>query len=410
MNVVFVDTTITTPPTGGAHTFLVNLCASLVEQRHHVSVVAAPGRDATIPRELQRAGTDVLMNVWSRRHLPEERASRLASWVNRERPDVYIISTSPDAGWVALPFLDPSIATMSIAHANVSAYYGPLSHYGDFIDRAVGVSQQITQEIIRTCGIPADRAVHIPYGVTALSQREFEGRWAAMTAGDASLLRIVYVGRFVQLQKRVLDLAPLAVELSRRDVNFELHLIGDGQERSVLLAKLDRPELSGRIRCWGWLNSDLVSQRLRELDVIVLPSDSEGLPIALLEAMGHGLVPVVSDIRSGITEVIRDCKNGYLAPVGNTSAFADRLEALAGDRVLLRAMSGSAWETSREYSLGRMAQNYISCFRRIREARLTQDLRLGKPTDFPVMPSCRSRYPYWLRKLKQYVLAARRTI
>lgn len=409
MHVVIADTTLTEPPLGGPHIFLLRLSSALLKEGFRVSVVTEPGRDNSLIEKLRQHGADVQLGVWRNSHLPEERAARLARWVNRDCPDAYIVSTSPDAGWLALPFLDSSIATMSITHADVSAYYGPLSHYGEFIDRAVGVSQQITQRIVRACGIPEHRAIHIPYGVITLSRHAFESRWATLVARPGRL-RIVYLGRIVQLQKRVLDLAPLAVDLSRRGVNFELHIIGDGPERSLLLAKLDRPELSGRIRFWGWLDWDLVSKRLRELDVIVLPSDSEGLPIALLEAMGHGLVPVVSDIRSGITELIMDHKNGYLVPVGNTSAFADRLEALAQDRLCLRAMSGSAWETSQKYSVNRMANNYIFCLREMKESRLAQGRRLIKPTEFPVMPSCRSRYPYWLRKIKQYLLAAKLSI
>ena len=153
MHIVIVDTTLTTPPTGGAHTFLVNVCASLVAKAHRVSVVGEPGRDATIPTALQRVGTDVLMNLWSRRHLPEAQASRLAAWVNRERPDVYIVSISPAVGWLALPLLDPGIATMSLAHLDNPTFYQPLTYYRDFIDCAVGVSSRIYQELISTCNV-----------------------------------------------------------------------------------------------------------------------------------------------------------------------------------------------------------------------------------------------------------------
>ena len=125
MHVVIVDTTFTTPPTGGAHTFLVDLSAALVSRGARVSIVSQPGPDQAIGRALMESGAQVTMKLWQRPHLPEEKASRLAHWVNQERPDAYVVSQSPDAGWLTLPLLDSSIATFSIAHNDVGAFYGP---------------------------------------------------------------------------------------------------------------------------------------------------------------------------------------------------------------------------------------------------------------------------------------------
>jgi glycosyltransferase involved in cell wall biosynthesis len=404
MNVVFVDTTITTPPTGGAQTFLVNLCASLVEKDHRVSVVTEPGKDATIATTLQRAGTDVLMNVWSRRHLPEERANCLAAWVNRERPDVYIISISPDAGWLALPLLEPSIATLSIAHADVSAFYEPLKHYAPFIDCTVGVSEAIQRRIIGQCSIPPARVHHVPYGVASLSSSEIAARRERQFELDEPL-RIVYLGRLVQHQKRVLDLVPLTVELTRREIPFKLHLVGDGPERLPLESGFEKNGVTRNVRFWGWLTPEAVRQRLRELDALVLLSDSEGLPLALLESMGHGVVPVVTNLKSGNTEVVNEGENGFLVGVGDICAFVDRFELLAGGRERLSLMRQAAWETSQYYSLERMVQCYVQTFQQAAERTLGRKQRDGLTSQYPVMPSCRSKYPFWLRKIKRRVLS-----
>src|SRR5256885_15246668 len=116
MHVVIVDTILTIPPTGGAHTFLVDLSRVLVSRGARVSVVSRPGPDQAIGRTLIKSGAEVKLKLWQRRHLPEEKASRLANWVNQERPDAYVVSQSPDAGWLTLPMLDSSIATFTIAH------------------------------------------------------------------------------------------------------------------------------------------------------------------------------------------------------------------------------------------------------------------------------------------------------
>src|SRR5437763_3821308 len=126
MHVVIVDTTFTTPPTGGAHTFLVDLSAALVSRGARVSIVSQPGPDQAIGRALIEGGADVTMNLWQRQHLPEEKASRLANWVNQERPGAYVVSASPDVGWLALHLLDSAIATLSNAKNEVGGLYESL--------------------------------------------------------------------------------------------------------------------------------------------------------------------------------------------------------------------------------------------------------------------------------------------
>src|SRR5207244_12771 len=134
----------------------------------------------------------------------------------------------PDVGWLALPLLDNSIATLSIAHNDVDAFYEPLKHYGPFIDCAVGVSETTYNKIIQSCSVPSTRARQIPYGVRALSSEQISLK---MNAPEQPL-KIGYVGRIVQEQKRVMDFVPLVAELAKRDVRFKLKLIGDGPDRT----------------------------------------------------------------------------------------------------------------------------------------------------------------------------------
>ena len=163
--IVLVDTTITTPPTGGGQTFLVELCQALVQEDWSVSVVTQPGPEAAVVRMLKRFGVQVRSTLWGRFHLPEDGAVRLARWVNEYRPDVFVVSISPDVAWLALPLLDASIVTVSIVHNDVSAFYEPLKHYHSFVDRAIGVSNTAYRKIITQCGVSAGRARQIPYGV-----------------------------------------------------------------------------------------------------------------------------------------------------------------------------------------------------------------------------------------------------
>jgi glycosyltransferase involved in cell wall biosynthesis len=400
MHVVIVDTTFTTPPTGGAHTFLVDLSAALVSRGARVSIVSQPGPDQAIGRALLEGEAEVLMNLWQRQHLPEEKASRLANWVNQERPDAYVISASADVGWLALPLLDSWIATFTIAHNDVGAFYEPLKHYHPFVDCAIGVSETIHQKIVRDCGVPGERARYIPYGVQPVALEQLAERGSELDRP----LAIGYVGRIVQEQKRVMDFVPLVRELARRDVPFQLQIIGDGPERSELERQLKATGAAEHVEITGWLAPEQVKAKLRTLDMFLLLSDYEGLPVALLEAMAHGVVPVVTRIESGNAQLVRDGENGFVLPVGDTASFAACLASLAGDREALAAFAHAAWETTQEYSIEKMADNYARAFTEVAERVSARRERKGVGANYPVMNSCRSKYPFWLRRIKQRVV------
>ena len=286
---------------------------------------------------------------------------------------------------------------MAIVHLDGEAFYSPLKYYAPFVDRAVGVSERIHRRISEECGIPAGRAMQIPYGVSGLSQAEASARWEQARARP---IRLGYVGRLEQSQKRVHDIPLLAGELVRRNVPFELHLIGAGEEAAELAAALERRGLAGVAMFWGWSAPEDVERRLRELDVLLLFSRMEGLPLALLEAMAHAVVPVVTQTDSGNAELVRDGENGFLVPIGDVQAFADRLQVLSEEPGRLDRLSKAAWQTSRAYSIDRNTSEYIACLTNADPARAGV-IRAPRPLgDYAVMPSCRSSYPAWLRRLK----------
>jgi glycosyltransferase involved in cell wall biosynthesis len=405
MRIDIVDTTITTPPTGGAHTFLVELCSALAARGESVSLVTHPGPEQSLTSSLRAAGVEVRDNLWRAVDLPEQRAARLADWVNGRASDIYAVSVSPDAGWLALPLLGPRTGTVSVAHSDGPAFYEPVKHYQPFIDCAVGVSRETLRKLISYCGVPPERARQIPYGVGSLTRAEMEARLAA-SAHRRGPLRVGYVGRVVQSQKRVLDLIPLAAEMRRRDLKFELHVIGDGSERAPLEQGLREAGLDGHVKFWGWLSSAEVKRRLRELDVLVLLSDCEGLPVAMLEAMGHGAVPVVTRIESGNAELVHHGVNGFLERLGDFAAFTERFIALEQNRDGLAAMSRAAWETGQGYTVERMSERYVEAFAEITGMNRPRARRTPGGRGYPVMPSCVSRYPFWLRRAKRLLQVA----
>ena len=191
----------------------------------------------------------------------------------------------------------------------------------------------------------------LPYGVTLP---------AALRVAGPGPLRLVFAGRLEHGQKGVLDLPRIDRQLAGRGVPVAWTIIGAGPHERELRAQWG----PGRPVTWlGALSHQATLAQLPQCDVFVLPTRAEGLPVALIEAMGAGLVPVVSDIPSGVPEVVEHEVSGLLPPVGDVAAFAASIEALATDRERLERMSAAARASARRRgSAVERARDYYALF------------------------------------------------
>lgn len=398
MTVVLVDTTLAGPLIGGAQTFLPHLAAGLVERGATVHIVSAGAPDARISEQLRWSGALLHTQLWPRPALVEDSAPLFAHWLNQLNPDIYLISVSPDIGWAVLPYLPASIATLAIAHSDSNTFYRPLTHYSALLTRAVGVSQTICERLAAQCALTAEQAAWIPYGVVAGSEPERNYK-----ADAAAPLRIAYVSRLREEQKRSSDVIRIVERLRAIEFNYELDVIGDGPLTNTFRTAL-APELAdGRVRLHGWLAPAQVLEQLRRAEVFLLTSEYEGFCIALTEAMANGLAPIVTDIPSGNQQLVRHEENGLLVAVGDIDEFVNNLQRLAAERRWLHNLRQAAWRTGQRFTLSRMVDAYLECFEQARQSARSAARRPAP--DFPLMESCRSRYPLWLRRIK---VAARR--
>ena len=149
----------------------------------------------------------------------------------------------------------------------------------------------------------------LPYGI------DFPAAVPRAARAPDAPLRLIYLGRIIEEQKRVSRLAQLAKILQARGTPVEFSIVGEGPQREALRAELrDCPF----VRFVEPVTYDQVPRLLQDYDMFVLLSDFEGLPLSLLEAMGAGVVPVVSDLPSGLAEVV-DESRGRRAPVGDVA-------------------------------------------------------------------------------------------
>lgn len=114
-------------------------------------------------------------------------------------------------------------------------------------------------------------------------------------------------------------------------------------QASVLLAGPGEPpdDLPDRARWGGWLDEQAKDEAFKGADLFAMPSLSEGLPVALLEAMARGLPIVVSRV-GGVPEVVTDGTDAVLVEPGDPVVLADRLSELVEDPERRRELGEAA--------------------------------------------------------------------
>jgi len=140
-------------------------------------------------------------------------------------------------------------------------------------------------------------------------------------------LRIAFVGRLVPYKGADMLLEAMADFLKRDQV--ELHIIGDGPQRSLLDAMVDRMGVRQRVIFHGWVPHVDVQAKLRICDLMALPSIREFGGAVVIEAMALGLTPIVADY-GGPSELVGD-DTGFRIPFTDQTSLVNGLKMAIGD-------------------------------------------------------------------------------
>lgn len=167
----------------------------------------------------------------------------------------------------------------------------------------------------------------------------------APSAFPARPLRLLFNGRLLHLQKRVLDIPPFLAALAKRRIPLELTIAGDGPDLPKLKTALDPLPSKTAVRFTGSLPPWKMDSLLDEHDIFLQLSEFEGASVSLMEGMLHSLAPVVTRIDSGI-DLLQTGRNALLAPVGDSEALAGHVALLHRDRTQLAPLAQAAYQTA----------------------------------------------------------------
>ncbi len=170
---------------------------------------------------------------------------------------------------------------------------------------------------------------------------------------------LVFVGRLSEI-KQPLQFIDLVAAVRTTSRGLRAAVVGDGPLRPACQAAARRLGLEDCLEFFGRV--DAVSTILSRAKVFVLTSRSEGLSIALAEAMAAGVVPVVADV-GDLSTLVQDGHTGYLVRYGDLPTSAHHVERLLMDQQLWNALSSNAVRAAKAHcSLTAVADRWRQAF------------------------------------------------
>ena len=335
-------------PLGGTSAFALNLCKGIGEVGKWKCVVGGLRGVGEIGEQMLEQGLPVFGSD-SACLLHEDRIE----YVYREcskvsaRAVVAALSSGP---FDFLRYVPEDCLRIGMIQSDDESVYDLVESYLPWIDIVAGVSAEICRKMqVRLGNRMTPMVVAQPYGVPMPENK------VVREAGGP--LRVLYLGRVIEEQKRVGLMARVMKRTLAEVPEIRWTIAGDGPELGAMQAEFGaEPD---RVRFLGNVPYAQVPGILPEHDLYFLCSDYEGLPLSLLESMGAGLVPVVSDLPSGISEVVND-GNGVRVPIHDEDGYAAAVIRLARDPELRAAMSVRASEAVREsHSTDAMARRWV---------------------------------------------------
>jgi lipopolysaccharide biosynthesis glycosyltransferase/glycosyltransferase involved in cell wall biosynthesis len=242
-------------------------------------------------------------------------------------------------------------------------YYNPLAWYEPLITQFAAVSPECAARLVQRLPHREHDIAIMPTGISVPPSLD--------RTYSTAPLRLVYGGRIVQQQKRVLDFIPLVARLLDSACNFQFDIVGQGRQLGELKSAMANLDHGGRVRFIGKLPPSAMDALWREHDVFIQTSNFEGTSNSMLESMAQGAVPVVTQTDSGIAGIIEHGANGFVVPVGDMSAMAEILCELAEDKASLETLGRAAHAAARPYAMDIYAEKFV----RLLDATMAAPLR-----------------------------------
>lgn len=218
-------------------------------------------------------------------------------------------------------------------------------------EKIIALTDDVEEELL-CAGVNGEKIIKFPNG-TEIPERVIRRK------GDR--LNLTYIGRLIG-RKRV-DWLIQSVAILSKEYGLTLTIVGEGPERSRLEQMSESLQAIGVVQFLGQRSKEEVGSILANTDIFILPSDSEGMSNALLEAMAAGVAVIASDIKAN-RELVLGHGNGILFTT--QEGLTKAVRRLVLDAAKRRALGAAARETiEQRFSFDVISRSYQQLYEQI---------------------------------------------
>ena len=321
---------------GGAERHVVDLVLALRREGHAVTVACSVSGSLAEPLEAARIPVCPIVGRIAKRRVSLPYALGLRKLLRRGSFDLVHAHVYSSAAASALATIGTGVPLVVTEHTEAlwqgrgGKLFSPWMYRR--VARVIAVSDAIRRRLVERDGVPAGKITVIPNSVPPT--REAHGDALPLPAGMEEGPVVGVVAR-LQPEKGVTGFLKAAAHVAQAFPAARFAVVGDGPLRKELFGLAEDLGVRERVLFLGFRPD--AQALIGMMDVVAVPSVSEGTPLVVLEAMAAG-VPVVASRVGGIPSQLQSGKEGILVPPGDPRALGDAILGLLRDPERARRM------------------------------------------------------------------------
>jgi len=351
---------------GGLQQVVVNLCRTIDKNRFHITVLCLRAL-GPLSDEIEKLGIKVIL-------LPQKKTStdyfsflKVANILRKERTQViHTHNTQPLVDGTLGAIL--SGGRQRIIHTDHARQFPDKKRYmfaewcmSYFVYKMIGVSEQTTDNLHKYEKVPLKKLMTIENGIDGSRFAISIDRQAKRKElGISPAGPVIGVISMLEKVKGITYLLQAMPEIIKTFPDLTLLIVGDGSEMGNLRSETNQLGVGKNVIFTGARHD--IPEIFQVLDIYLLPSLSEGLPMGFLEAMASGCPAIASNV-GGIPGAVVHNESAILVSPGESKELAEALLALLKDELLRKKLSGNMQKLFHSlYSADIMTHKYCDLY------------------------------------------------
>lgn len=287
----------------------------------------------------------------------EQKIHWILSVLSENPPDIFVPNMLVAPFYASRWVKEAGIPTIGVLHSDDDFHRGVLDEFvfghAAYRFSALVCVSDFLKQYVSNLGNTTTEILQIPYGVPVPVRQAHP---------PDERLKLIYVGRLEEEQKRISEVTLGLCQVVKQVTSTEVIIYGEGSARPQIEQILEEQAKGLPIKLGGMVRNDQIQDVMIDAHALVLLSDYEGLPIALMEAMACGLVPICLSMRSGIPELVENGVTGLLVNDRNDSLI-EAVQHLQEQPELWQRLSRAAHaKIESSYSQSVCAEKWLSLF------------------------------------------------